>query len=101
VRLIDEQLPLLRERHAFLRRALQALYTSVLFVVVSMLLIAVSITVPYAAAGTIALVAILVATGVLLAGLASIGISVRRSINAVDLEVDRTLAFGSDGTELR
>jgi hypothetical protein len=28
VQLIDEQLPLLRERHLFLRRALQALYST-------------------------------------------------------------------------
>jgi hypothetical protein len=101
VRLIDEQLLLLRERHRFLRRALQSIYASALFVVVAMLLIAVSIMVPYAAAGTIALVLIVVATGVLLTGLAFVGISVRRSANAVGLEVDRTLGFGSDRAELR
>jgi len=38
---------------------------------------------------------VLVATVVLLFGLALVALSVRKSVNAVDYEVDRTLALGS------
>ncbi len=61
-----------------------------------MILIALALTVPAHAAGTAALVLVLVATVVLLFGLALVALSVRKSVNAVDYEVDRTLALGSD-----
>jgi hypothetical protein len=92
---IDTQLPLLRSRHRLLRDALQLLYGVILLVVITMILIAVAITVPTNAAGTAALVTILAATAVLLFGLALVALSVRQSVNAVDYEVDRTLALGS------
>ncbi|HTW09502.1 MAG TPA: hypothetical protein VME46_18490 [Acidimicrobiales bacterium] len=50
---------------------------------------------PGPVAGTAALVFVLVATVVLLFGLALVALSVRKSVNAVDYEVDRTLALGS------
>jgi hypothetical protein len=74
---IDAQLPLLRARHRHLRTALHLFYGSVLLVVVAMILIAVAITVPAPAAGTIALVAILLATVALLFGLGAIALSIR------------------------
>jgi hypothetical protein len=60
-----------------------------------MILIAVAITVPDRTAGTAALVSVLAATAVLLAGIGFVGVSVMRSISAVDFEVDRTLELGS------
>jgi hypothetical protein len=92
---IDAQLPLLRQRHRSLRNALQLLYSAIVLVVVTMILIAVAITVPDRIAGTAALVSILAATAVLLAGIGFVGVSVMRSISAVDFEVDRTLELGS------
>jgi hypothetical protein len=92
---IDAQLPLLRARHRHLRAALQFFYSSVLLVVLTMILIAVAITIPAAAAGTIALVSILLATVALLFGLGAVALSIRQSVNAIDYEVDRTLRLGS------
>jgi hypothetical protein len=71
------------------------LYSAIVLVVVTMILIAVAITVPEPVAGTAALVSILAATAALLAGIGFVGVSVMRSISAVDFEVDRTLELGS------
>ena len=92
---IDTELPVLRARHRLLRDALLFHYSAVGFVVVAMILIAVALTVPAPAAGTAALVLVLVATVALLFGLALVALSVRKSVNAVDYEVDRTLALGT------
>jgi hypothetical protein len=92
---IDTQLPVLRARHRLLRDALLFHYSAVGFVVVAMILIAVALTVPAPAAGTAALVFVLVATVALLFGLAVVALSVRKSVNAVDYEVDRALALGT------
>lgn len=92
---IDAQLPLLRARHRHLRAALQFFYGAVLLVVVTMILIAVAITLPATVAGTVALISILLATVALVFGLGAVALSVRQSVNAVEYEVDRTLQLGS------
>ena len=91
---INTQLPLLRARHRLLRDALLLHYSAVVLVVVAMILVGVSLTVTAPAAGTAALVFVLVATVTLLFGLALVALSVRKSVNAVDYEVDQTLALG-------
>jgi hypothetical protein len=93
VALIDKQLPLLRRRHRLLRDALATLYGCILLVVLCMILIAIAVTVPASAAGTAAVVTILSATIALLVGLLLVGLSVERSVNAVDYEVDRILGL--------
>jgi hypothetical protein len=95
VALIDTQLPLLRTRHRLLRDALEVLYGCILLVVICMILIAIAVTLPAPAAGTAAVIIILSATIALLVGLLLVGLSVQRSVNAVDYEVDRVLALGS------
>jgi hypothetical protein len=91
---IDAQLPLLVRRHRMLHDALQLLYADVLIVLVAMILLAVSITVPAPAVGDVGLGFVLAATGVLLLGLTSVARSVHDSVNAVDYEVDRVLRLG-------
>ncbi|MGA7416408.1 MAG: hypothetical protein WBW80_00315 [Acidimicrobiales bacterium] len=63
--------------------------------VVTMILIAVAITVPDRLAGTAALVSVLVAAAALLVGMAFAGMSAVRSSGAVGFEVDRALELGS------
>jgi len=60
-----------------------------------MTLIAASLTAPALAAGTAALVLLLVATLMLIIGLVFVTVSVRRSVKAVDYEVDNSLRLGS------
>jgi hypothetical protein len=91
---IDAQLPLLLRRHRMLRSALVAVYLAVLIVVLAMILMAVSITVPTAAAGDIALALLLAATIPLLLGLVFVVNSVRHSANAIDYEVQHVLQLG-------
>jgi hypothetical protein len=64
-------------------------------VVVAMVLIAVSITVPTAAVGDVALGLLLASTVALLLGLILVAVSVRQSANAVDYEVQHVLRLGS------
>ncbi len=89
--LIDVQLPLLMVRHRKLHNALMFVYLAVLVLVVGMVLIAVSISVPVAAIGDVALVLVLGATLVLLIGVVFLAASVQQSTNAVDFEVQRVL----------
>lgn len=63
------------------------------FLVTSMILIAIDITVPATAVGAAALVTVLLATVSLLVGLTLPLLSVRKSISAVTYEVDRTATW--------
>ncbi len=84
---IDTQLPVLRARHRLLRDGLLFHYRAVGLVVVATILIAVTLTVPAPAACTAALVFVLV-TVALVFGLALVALSVRKSVKAVDYEVE-------------
>jgi hypothetical protein len=92
---IDTQLPLLLRRHRRLHDALLLVYLAVLIVVVAMVLIGVSITLPNAGVGDAALAVVLVATADLLIGLMFAAASVRQSANAIDYEVKDVLRLGS------
>lgn len=92
---IDAQLPLLLNRHRRLHNALMLVYLAVLILVVGMVLIAVSISVPVAAVGDVALVVVLAATVVLLIGVVFLAASVHQSTNAVDFEVQRVMQLES------
>jgi hypothetical protein len=91
---IDVQLPLLRGRRRAVHEALQFLYGAFSFVVVSMILIGIDLAVPAPAAGTGALVTVLLAIVALLAALALALLSVRRSMKAAEFEEHRTLEVG-------
>jgi hypothetical protein len=92
---IDAQLPLLLRRHRMLHNALLLICLTVLIVVVAMVLIALSITVPTAAVGDVALGLLLASTVALLLGLILVPVSVRQSATAVDYEVLHVLRLGS------
>jgi hypothetical protein len=91
---IDTQLPMLRDRYQALHFALQFIYGSMSFLVISMILIAIDITVHAPAVGTAALVAVLLSTVTLLVALALPLLSVRKAVKAVAYEVERTLELG-------
>lgn len=95
LRQIDTELPLLLRRHWMLHNVLMLIYTSVLLVVIAMVLIAVAITGPEPAAGDVALVVMLTATGTLMLGLVLVALTVRHSANAIDYEVQEVLRLGS------
>jgi hypothetical protein len=68
------------------------------FLVASMILIAIDITVPAAGAGPAAVAAVLVAAVALLAALTLPLLSVRKSINGLADEVKQTLELGSQSS---
>ena len=92
---IDEQLPLLRGRHRALHYAVQLVYASMSLLVTGMILIAIDIGVPAPAVGPAAVTVVLLAVVALLAALALPLLSVRKSVNVMADEVDRTLELGS------
>jgi hypothetical protein len=91
---IDRQLPLLLRRHRLLRDAVLLTYTAIVGVVASMFLVAVAVTANAAWVATAALWVLLVSTIVLSGALIQTVRAVRRSDDAVTIEVTRALAVG-------
>jgi hypothetical protein len=95
LRQIDVELPMLSRRHRLIHHGLLLMYSTVLFVVIAMILVAVSVTVPVDAAGVVALAFVLVGTVALMLGLVFVARSVHTSANAVNYEMREVLRLGS------
>ena len=92
---IDTQLPMLLRRHRLLHNAVLVIYTGVAVLVLSVIATGVAVTVRSGAAGTAALVLVLVGTVMLLGGLLFAARSIMISMDAIDYEVRRALSLGS------
>lgn len=92
---VDAQLPMLLRRHRLIHNAVLLLFAAVAVLVLSVIVIAVAVTNRSGAAGTVALVLVLVGTVTLLGGLLLAARSIMISAKAIDYEVQRTLSLGS------
>ncbi len=92
---VDAQLPMLLRRHRLIHNAVLLLFAAGAVLVLSVIVIAVAVTNRSGAAGTVALVLVLVGTVTLLGGLLLAARSIMISAKAIDYEVQRTLSLGS------
>ena len=86
---------MLLRRHRLIHNAVLLLFAAVAVLVLSVIVIAVAVTNRSGAAGTVALVLVLVGTVTLLGGLLLAARSIMISAKAIDYEVQRTLSLGS------
>jgi hypothetical protein len=94
---IDRQLPMLLRRHALLHDAVLLIFCALVVLVLSVIAIALAVTLHSAGFATAALVLVLAGTAVMLVGLLAAARSLAFSRNAVEYEVSRALAIGSSG----
>jgi Protein of unknown function (DUF2721) len=93
---IDAQLPELLHRHRLIRDAVLFVYGGVFFFVTSMLVIAVANALNLTWVSVAALIVFLVGTALVLAGVFTVALEIRRSHLAVEFEVNRVSSFGHD-----
>lgn len=86
---IDRQVPLLKQRHRLLQRAVLLIYLSISIFLVSMFAIALSVTLNSGGSATAALTCFLLGTCLLLSGVILAGQEIRMSHRAICYEVDR------------
>jgi hypothetical protein len=93
---IDAQLPELLHRHRLIRDAVLFVYGGVFFFVTSMLVIALADALNLTWVSVAALIVFLVGTALVLAGVFTVALEIRRSHLAVEFEVNRVSSFGGD-----
>jgi Protein of unknown function (DUF2721) len=93
---IDAQLPELLYRHRLIRDAVLFVYGGVFLFVVSMLVIAVAGASNTTWVSVAALIVFLAGTALVLVGVFTVALEIRRSHLAVEFEVNRVSHFGND-----
>ena len=93
---IDAQLPELLYRHRLIRDAVLFIYGGVFLFVASMLVIAVGAWTGPNWVSVAALIVFLAGTALVLAGVFTVALEIRRSHLAVEFEVNRVSHFGND-----
>lgn len=86
---IDRQIPLLKQRHRLLQKAVLLIYSAISIFLISMFAIALSVVLNSGEAATLALLCFLFGTSLLLAGVVFTGQEIRMSHYAICYEVDR------------
>jgi hypothetical protein len=93
---IDAQLPQLLYRHRLIRDAVLFVYGGVFFFVASMLVTAVASAFNMTWVSVAALVVFLIGTALVLAGVFTVALEIRRSHLAVEFEIYRVSQFAND-----
>lgn len=90
---IDLQIPLLKQRHRLLQKAVLIIYSAISIFLISMFAIALSVASNLGEAATLALMLFLLGTCLLLNGVIFAGQEIRMSHHAICYEVDRIISL--------